>query len=118
MHDKEGNPLPLVSRHMAATILKPEKEMDYRLLHQNMWQGVSETIGACKIPVFDLFLTEIDGQLIEIYYFDYVGSDLDASFKKMAADPITRRWWKLTDPCQSPLPGAPEGNNWRDCNPM
>lgn len=114
LNDNQGKPRPIVSKHVAATILKPEKEMDYRLLHQNPWQGIQETMGACDIPVFDIFLTEIDGKLIEFFYFDYVGNDLEAAFKKMAADPITQRWWKHTDPCQAPLPGAPEGNNWRN----
>jgi len=114
INDEKGAPKPIISRHVAATILKPEKEMDYRLLHQNPWQGIAETMGACDIPIFDIFLTEIDGKLIEFFYFDYVGNDLDAAFKKMAADPITQRWWKHTDPCQSPLPGASKGNNWRN----
>ena len=35
--------------------------------------------------------------------------------KKMAADPETRRWWKETDPCQSPLPDAKKaGKTWAD----
>ena len=116
LKNDDGDDKKIISRHAAATILKPEKEMDYRLLHQNPWQGIVETMGACDIPIFDIFLTEIDGKLIEFYYFDYVGNDLEASFKKMAADPITIRWWKHTDSCQSPLPDAPEGNNWRDMN--
>ena len=35
--------------------------------------------------------------------------------KKMAADPETQRWWKETDPCQSPLPDALKaGKIWSD----
>jgi hypothetical protein len=35
--------------------------------------------------------------------------------KKMAADPETQRWWKETDPCQSPLPdAAAKGKIWSD----
>ena len=33
----------------------------------------------------------------------------------MAADPETQRWWKETDPCQSPLPdAAAKGKIWSD----
>jgi len=33
----------------------------------------------------------------------------------MAADPETRRWWKETDPCQSPLPDAAAARKiWAD----
>jgi L-rhamnose mutarotase len=33
----------------------------------------------------------------------------------MAADPETVRWWKETDPCQTPLPdAAAAGKIWAD----
>jgi L-rhamnose mutarotase len=35
--------------------------------------------------------------------------------KRMAGDPETVRWWKETDPCQSPLPdAAAKGKIWGD----
>ena len=38
-----------------------------------------------------------------------------ADMKKMAADAETQRWWKETDPCQSPLPdAAAAGKIWGD----
>ena len=30
----------------------------------------------------------------------------------MAADPRTQEWWKITDPCQEPLPDRAEGDWW------
>jgi L-rhamnose mutarotase len=30
----------------------------------------------------------------------------------MAADPVTQDWWRLTDPCQQPMPGTAEGEHW------
>jgi L-rhamnose mutarotase len=30
----------------------------------------------------------------------------------MAADPRTREWWTLTDPCQRPVPTADHGEWW------
>ena len=41
-----------------------------------------------------------------------MGSDFEADMKKMAADPTTQKWWKLTDPCQKPLPTRAEGEWW------
>jgi L-rhamnose mutarotase len=34
--------------------------------------------------------------------------------QKMAADSTTQEWWKLTDPCQEPIPSAKEGEKWVD----
>jgi L-rhamnose mutarotase len=31
---------------------------------------------------------------------------------RMAADPVTQQWWKLTDPCQEPLESRAEGEWW------
>ncbi|MFE0191260.1 L-rhamnose mutarotase [Streptomyces sp. NPDC058989] len=31
---------------------------------------------------------------------------------KMAADPVTQRWWRLTDPCQEQTGGAVPGEWW------
>ena len=33
---------------------------------------------------------------------------------KMAADPMTQKWWKETDPCQEPVDSAEEGVWWAD----
>ena len=32
--------------------------------------------------------------------------------EKMAADPTTQAWWKLTEPCQEPLQNRAEGEWW------
>ncbi|HKT57165.1 MAG TPA: L-rhamnose mutarotase, partial [Microbacterium sp.] len=47
-----------------------------------------------------------------IGYFEYVGTDFAADMAAMAADPETQEWWKLTDPCQIPLPEARPGEIW------
>jgi L-rhamnose mutarotase len=39
--------------------------------------------------------------------------------KKMGDDPETQRWWKETDPCQSPLPEALKaGKTWSDAKEL
>ena len=44
--------------------------------------------------------------------YEYHGIDLDADMKRMGEDPDTKRWWALTDPCQTPLDSAEDGEWW------
>ena len=53
-----------------------------------------------------------DGKHYLFSYFEYVGSDFAADMAAMAADPRTQEWWKITDPCQEPLPDRAEGEWW------
>jgi L-rhamnose mutarotase len=84
-------------------------EGEYRALHLEVWPEVLETIRACNIRNYSIFLH--DGMLIS--YYEYVGSDYEADLAKMADDPKTQEWWRLTDPCQEPLPDAEEGVWWK-----
>jgi hypothetical protein len=36
--------------------------------------------------------------------------------RKMTADPITRKWWALTDPCEEPFETRDEGEWWATMN--
>ena len=66
-------------------------------------------------PEFLDYEREIEGKLYLFAYLEYVGADFTADMKRMAADPETQRWWKETDPCQSPLPdAAAAGKIWAD----
>jgi L-rhamnose mutarotase len=88
------------------TGLKPEKAEHYRQLHANPWPSVSKTIKDCHIRNFSIYEREVEGRLYLFAYLEYTGTNFDADMKRMAADPETQRWWKETDPCQSPLPDA------------
>lgn len=48
--------------------------------------------------------------------FKYVGQDWDADMARMAANPVIREWWAMTDGMQeSPVEGAKgsaEGPGW------
>lgn len=90
------------------TRLRPEHAEEYRRLHVEVWPGVLETLQANGISNYSIF--ERDGLLFA--YFEYDGTDLDASMAAIAEDPVTQEWWKLTDPCQEPLPGTPPGQRW------
>jgi len=102
-------------RFVWVTGLKPERADRYRELHAHPWPGVNKTIKESHISNFSIHEREIDGKLYLIAYLEYTGDDFDADMKKMAADPETQRWWKETDPCQSPLPEAlAKGKIWAD----
>ncbi len=88
--------------------LKPEKYEEYKQLHANPWEGVSKMISECNIRNYSIYFK--DGTLFS--YFEYIGEDFAADMKKMAADPVTQAWWRLTDPCQEPLETRKEGEWW------
>jgi L-rhamnose mutarotase len=71
---------------------------------------VLDQLRACNIANYSIFL---HGDLL-FSYFEYTGTDFDADMARMAADPTTRQWWKLTDPCQDPLPNTPPGKQWTE----
>lgn len=102
-----------VQRYGAVTGLKPEKLEAYKTLHANVWPGVLQTIKACNIRNYSIYLQKIDSQYYLFSYFEYTGRDFQADMQKMAADTVTQRWWKETAPCQQPLPEAAEkGETW------
>jgi L-rhamnose mutarotase len=88
--------------------VRPEKLEEYKTLHADVWPGVLEMIRKCNIRNYSIYFK--DGYLFS--YFEYQGTDFEADMDKMAADPTTREWWKLTDPCQEPLAKRKEGEKW------
>jgi L-rhamnose mutarotase len=88
--------------------LKPEKLAEYKELHARVWPEVLKMIGECNIRNYSIYYR--DGFLFA--YFEYHGADFAADMKKMAADPNTQAWWKLTDPCQEPLETCQPGEWW------
>ena len=88
--------------------INPEKIEEYKALHAEPWPHVLEIIKECNIRNYSIYLK--DDLLFS--YFEYTGEDFEADMKKMAADSITREWWKRTDPCQVPLNTRKEGEWW------
>jgi L-rhamnose mutarotase len=97
-----------MQRYGSVIKVKPEKLEEYKQLHAAAWPDVLKMIAACNIRNYSIYLK--DGFLFS--YFEYVGTDFAADMAKMAADPVTQAWWKLTDPCQEPLPTRKEGEWW------
>jgi len=90
--------------------LRPEKADEYKALHAAVWPGVLATISACNIRNYSIFLREPENLLFA--YWEYHGEDFAADACKMAADPATQQWWRLTDLCQAPFESRAEGENW------
>jgi L-rhamnose mutarotase len=90
--------------------LNPEKMTEYKALHADAWPGILRQISESNIRNYSIFLREPENLLVGIY--EYHGSDYDADMARMGEDPETRRWWTLTDPCQTPLDSAGPGEWW------
>jgi L-rhamnose mutarotase len=97
-----------MQRYGSVIKLKPEKLAEYKELHANAWPEVLQKISECNIRNYSIYYK--DGFLFS--YFEYHGEDFAADMQKMAADPKTQEWWKLTDPCQEPLETRQPGEWW------
>lgn len=104
---------PKVQRFGMVIGLKPEKIETYKKLHTAAWPGVLKMIRECHIRNYSIYLKEIEpGKFYLFSYFEYTGGDFEADMAKMAADLTTQKWWKETDPCQTPIPLRGPGEKW------
>ena len=104
---------PRVRRYGSVIALKGEKRELYNKLHADPWPEIVSKIQECNIHNYSIYQAELEkGKWYLFSYFEYTGEDFDADMKKMADDPRTREWWELTDPCQTRVPGTPEGQQW------
>ncbi len=100
---------------MNGTTIKPEKEAEYRSLHQTVWPGVVDQVVRGNIRNLNIYFVELDDKLVEFLYLEYMGNDEKADDKANKLDAINQRWWKLTDPCQEPFSDVTEGT-WSPLN--
>ena len=89
--------------------VRPEFEERYIILHENTFPSVLERIRKSNIRNYSIFL--LDGILFS--NMEYVGSDYDGDMKAIG-DEKTKKWWKLTDPMQEPLPTRKPGEWWAE----
>ncbi|MCX6910215.1 MAG: L-rhamnose mutarotase [Verrucomicrobia bacterium] len=95
--------------------LRPEKVEEYKRLHAAAWPDVLKMIKACNIRNYSIYFRRLDdGKPYLFSYLEYTGSDFAADMAKMAADPVTQRWWSFCKPCQAPLASRAEGEWWSD----
>jgi L-rhamnose mutarotase len=99
-----------VQRIGAVVRLRPGKRDEYERLHADVWPGVLARLKECHIGNYSIFVHD---DLLFSYY-EYTGDDLAADMARVAADPVTQEWWKLTDPCQEPVSQTPDGRPWTE----
>ena len=92
--------------------LRPEKRDEYIRLHAAVWPEVLQTITACNIRNYSIFFKE--GEDLLFAYYEYHGTDYAADMARMAADPVTQKWWELCMPCQQPLATRKDGEWWAE----
>lgn len=97
-----------LKRYGSVIGVKPEKLEEYKKLHAAVWPDVLTMIKECNIRNYSIFYR--DGMLYS--YYEYIGDDYEKDMQRMAADPITQEWWKLTDPCQQALENRRPGEWW------
>jgi L-rhamnose mutarotase len=104
---------PNPRRYAKVIGLKPEKLEEYKRLHANVWPDVYAMLRKYNHRNFTIFLRQFpDGKHYLFMYFEYVGNDYEGDREKMATDPTTQEWWKLTDACQEPLANRHPGEWW------
>ncbi len=95
--------------HIGSVIgLRPEFEERYVILHKHPFPEVLRRIRKSNIRNYSIFLHS--GLLFS--HYEYIGRDYRGDMKRIAADPTTREWWKLTGPMQKPIPGRKRGEWW------
>jgi L-rhamnose mutarotase len=99
-----------MKRYGSVIGIRPEKLDEYKKLHAAVWSDVLAMIKKCNIRNYSIYYK--DGLLFS--YFEYTGSNYEADMAKMAADPMTQKWWDVCKPCQKPLENRKEGEWWAD----
>ncbi len=88
--------------------VRPDRIEEYDRLHAAAWPGVLGAIRAANIRNYSIYR---HGDLL-FAYFEYIGEDFAVDMAAMAADPVTRQWWTLTDAMQEPFPERAPGDWW------
>lgn len=99
-----------MKRYGSLIKIKPKKLEEYKKIHADIWPDVARMITKCNIKNYSIY--HKDGFLFS--YFEYIGEDFKFDMAKMAADPITQKWWDICMPMQEPLETRKEGEWWAE----
>ncbi len=94
--------------------LRADKRGDYLRLHAEPWPQVMATLKRVGVSNYSIFL---HGDLL-FSYLEFSGESWEEAQAEIARDPHTQEWWTLTDPCQTPLETALEGEWWSAMQPV
>ena len=93
-----------MKRYGTVIALRPDKVGEYKKLHAAAWPEVLRIVGECNIRNYSIYLRVLDDNQPYLFsYFEYTGKDFAADMARMAADPVTQRWWACCKPCQKQL---------------
>ncbi|KAF7561421.1 hypothetical protein G7046_g2719 [Stylonectria norvegica] len=81
--------------------LKPQHLAEYKASHAAVWPAVLEQIRDCAIT--DYSIVYDDATHILFASFKYVGTDYAGDMQRMAANPVVREWWAMTDAWQESM---------------
>jgi L-rhamnose mutarotase len=99
-----------MKRYGSLIKIKPKKLEEYKKIHADIWPDVARMITKCNIKNYSIY--HKDGFLFS--YFEYIGEDFKSDMAKMAADPITQKWWDICMPMQEPLETRKEVEWWAE----
>lgn len=100
-------------RYGSIIALRAEKIEEYRKLHASVWPEITKAVHEANLRNYSIFLRKLpDGNYYLFSYYEYVGDDFKADMAKLTASADVKRWWKLTDSCQEPLPDRKPGEWW------
>ncbi len=88
-----------MERHGSVIRVRAEHLEIYRAFHAAVWPAVLDMIRQCNIRNYSIYYK--DEFLFS--YFEYVGDNFAADMARMAADPVTQKWWAIMKPMQEPL---------------
>jgi len=104
-----------MKRYGSVIGVRAAKLKEYKQLHAAVWPGVLQMIKQCHIRNYSIYLRKLPGGRHYLFsYFEYTGRDFAADMQKMAADPVTQKWWSVCIPCQQPLRDRAHGEWWAD----
>lgn len=95
--------------------VKESKIKEYVKLHAKVWPDVLRMIKKCHIRNYSIYMRKLPGGKYYLFsYFEYTGRDIEADMAKMAADPVTQKWWSVCIPCQTPVKDRAKGEWWAE----
>ena len=101
-----------MKRYGSVIKLKEDRLDEYKRLHADAWPEVLAMIDDCNIRNYSIYLRRLDdGEHYLFSHYEYHGDDYESDITKMAADPVTQRWWAVCMPCQTPLDSR-NGDEW------
>ena len=103
-----------MKRYGSVIGVRAKKLAEYKKLHAAVWPGVKKMITKCNIHNYSIYLRKVGGRFYLFSYFEYTGKNFKADGAKMAADPLTQKWWSVCMPCQIPLPDRKKNEWWAD----